>query len=229
LDTTKFTQQRAAAARWIKSRLSRFVSWMEDHTGRDLNGPQAVLLALASLVVGVTALALAMWVLAQIVTFIGWVGGGHAGADVGRVFSELGQTVASLPLVHTATDPIGAWAEQHAAGLPVSAGTLLTVWGIGGGLLVLGGLCGARGARVAWPLYGAATAAMAWFGAQDPHQPIAAGLIVLAWILLSILVLHRGGSSRARTHITNVMPPTEPAAAHNTPQPVTPVPLGPVR
>ncbi|MFD4190778.1 hypothetical protein [Amycolatopsis thermoflava] len=48
------------------------------------------------------------------------------------------------------------------------------------------------------------TTAMAWFGASEPHRPIAAGLIVLAWGIASILVLHRGGR-RAPTHLTTVV------------------------
>ncbi|MFI5614732.1 hypothetical protein [Amycolatopsis sp. NPDC051903] len=190
--------QRNAVADWFREMFGMFVEWMEDHTGRPLNGVQAVLIALAAAVVGASTAVFAVWLVIQVAHMIGWVFGGQAGTDLGRLLSD-------LPIVHVATDPISSWMTQHAAGLPVSAATLLTVWAAGGAVLFVAGLLGARGARIAWPLYGAGTAAMAWFGAAEPHRPIAAGLIVLTWGLASILVLHRGGR-RTGTHITNVLP-----------------------
>lgn len=177
---------------------SRFVEWMEDRAGRELDGGQAAAIAAGALVVAASMVGFAVWLVFEVVHLLQWVFGGQASSDIGQVLSE-------LPVVQVATDPIGAWVVQHAAGLPVSAATLLTVWASGGAALALGGLLGSRGARLTWPAYGAATAAMAWFGASELHRPIAAGLIVLVWSLASILVLHRGGRG-ARTHITNVLP-----------------------
>lgn len=224
LENNDNQRRHTAVTDWCGEMFGRFVDWMEDHTGRELNGVQAVALAVFAAVTAGSALTFAGWLLYQLVRLIVWLFGGHASTDIGHILS-------TLPVVHVAADPIGVWAEQHAAGLPVSATTLLTVWAIGGAVLVIGGLVGARGARIAWPLYGAGTAAMAWFGAAEPHRPIAAGLVALAWGVVSILVLHRGGR-RTHTHITNVLPPREPAPSEVGEvgeQPATVAPLTPIR
>jgi len=207
LENNNNRRMQTDVADWFRELFGQFVEWMEDRTDRELNGVQAVLIAVGVGVLAASTLAFAVWLIIQVVHLIQWVFSGNASTDIGHALS-------ALPVVHVATDPIGAWAEQHAAGLPVSAATLLTVWAVGGGVLFVAGLVGARGARIAWPLYGAGTAAMAWAGAAEPHRPIAAGLIVLAWGVASILVLHRGGH-RARTHITNVLPAREPAIDHH--------------
>ena len=216
-------QQPSPVKNWFREKFGQFVELMEDHTDRELNGVQAVLVALAALVAGTGAVAFAGWLLVSLVRLLVWAFDGRGTASVGHLLS-------ALPVVHVATDPIGDWAVKHAAGLPVSANALLTVWALGGGVLFVAGLAGARGARIAWPLYGAGTAAMAWFGAADPHRPIAAGLIVLAWGVASILVLHRGGQ-RARTHITNVLPARDPGPVPPGPseRPTGATPLTPVR
>lgn len=186
----------AAVAAWCADTFARFVAWMQDRTDRELNGAQALALAAAVLAGVGSTLVFGGWLAYQLVRLLVWLVGGHAGADL----------VHALPVLHVAVDSIVAWADQHAAGLPVAPAALLTAWGVGGAVLAVAGLAGSRGARIAWPLYGAATAAMAWFGATEPHRPIAAGLIALVWGVASIAVLHRGGARTAVTHITNVLP-----------------------
>jgi hypothetical protein len=193
------TAASTAITAWCTDLFDRFVAWMQDRTDRELTGLQAVMLAATVLTTVGTALVLGGWFAYELVRALIWVFSGHAGAEIGHL-------VAAVPVAHVALDPISAWVRQHAAGLPVSPAVLLTVWGIGGATLVVTGLSGSLGARIAWPVYGAATTAMAWFGATEPHRPIAAGLIVLAWGLASILVLRRRGD-RAGTHIS-VLPAT---------------------
>ena len=116
----------------------------------------------------------------------------------------LAHTAGQLPksaLTQVVSDPLQHWITAHTTGLAVSPAAVLTVWLAGGGVLALAGFAGSRGARVAWPLWGAATVAMTWFGADEPHRPVAAGLVGLTWGLASILVLHRGGT-RQPQHIT---------------------------
>lgn len=199
-----------AAINVVREFYDRFVARMEDHTGRELTRVRAAAIAVAAGLTVVSAVALVAWLLHQLQRLLGWLGDG-----AGHLNDALSSPHAAQ-LVRVATDPLVAWTEQHTAGLAVSASTLLTVWAIGGAVLFLGGLGGARGARVAWPLFGAATAAMAWHGAAEPHRPVAAGLIVLAWGVLSILVLHRGGSQRC-THLT--VQPGEPNPAPAVPAP----------
>lgn len=186
---------------WYAAAFGRFVDWVEDRTDRELTGPQALGLTAVAAVLAVIAIAATVWLLAQLLHLVLWLWGGPA-------------KLAQLPIVHIALDPITAWATQHGTGLPVPPSTLLITWGIGGLVLAIAGTAGARGARIAWPIYGAATAAAAWFGATEPHRPVAAGLIVLAWGLASILVLRRSGG-RAGTHVT-VLPA---ACTHGASQP----------
>lgn len=214
MNTTKFQQHQSAATAWCADTFARFVEWMQERTDRELNGAQALTLAAVMLVSAGSTLVFGGWLAYQLVRLLAWLVGGHAGADL----------VHALPVLHVALDPIATWADQHAGGLPVTPAALLTAWGVGGAVLAVAGLAGSRGARLAWPLYGAATAAMAWFGATAPHRPIAAGLIALAWAVVSIVVLHRGGRKHG-LHITNVLPTRD----HMPDQrPAGPAPLAPV-
>lgn len=178
---------------WCTTAFGRFVDWVEDRTDRELTGSQAVGLAGGAVVLAVIGVTLTGWLLYQLLHLVLWLLAGPA-------------KLAQLPVVHVALDPITTWATQHGTGLPVPPSTLLITWGLGGLALAIAGTAGSRGARIAWPLYGAATAAVAWCGATEQHRPVAAGLIVLAWGLASILVLrHRG--NRATAHVT-VLPAT---------------------
>ena len=193
---------------WGSDKYDDLITWMEDFTGRPLSRVSAAALIAAGLVLGGMALVVVVWLLSQLLSFLGWLLGGQAATDAGDSATGLGRSL--LPLARVALDPIVNWVTAHATGLPVSATHLLLAWASGGAVLFLGGVFSFRGARVGWPVYGALTAAMAWFGAEPAHRPIAAGLIVLTWAVLSIFVLHRGGTRRA-IHVTNLLP--KPTAA----------------
>lgn len=162
---------------------NRFVGWMEYKIDEPISNRRA-----AEILIGGLGAALAggFLLIAMISLLVrGTITLGHTAGQV--------PTVALAQLV---SDALQHWVAVHTAGLAVSPDAVLTVWLAGGALLALGGLLGARGARVAWPAYGAATVAMAWFGAAEPHRPVAAGLVGLTWAVLSILVLHRGGTRK---------------------------------
>lgn len=169
-------------------RWNRLVGWMEYKIDEPISHRRAGLIVIGG--VGLALLAVFL-----LISMIGLLLRGTI---------ALAHTAGQLPkseLAYVVSDPLQHWITAHTAGLPVSPPAVLAVWLAGGGVLALAGFAGSRGARVAWPAYGAATVAMAWFGAAEPHRPVAAGLVGLTWGLLSILVLHRGGT-RQPQHIT---------------------------
>ncbi len=201
-------QTRAAAVLdWGSDKLDQLTDRMERFTGRTLTRGPVAALAAAGLLVGGAALFVASWLFYQVLSLLDWLFGGQAATEAGNTGLSLGQALA--PIGHVALDPIITWMTAHSTGLPVSVTHLLLAWVASGAALFLGGLFGFRGARVGWPVYGVLTAAMAWFGAEPAHRPVAAGVVALAWAVLSIFVLHRGGTARP-IHITNVLPkPTD--------------------
>ncbi|MER7773186.1 hypothetical protein [Kitasatospora sp. NPDC096140] len=93
--------------------------------------------------------------------------------------------------------PVRAYLAAHTDGLPVSAAAVRVVWLAAGAVLILIG-CATRnfGARLTWVLWGAATAAMVWWGTEGPARQVATGLAVLWWGLASVAAL-RGIGTRA--------------------------------
>ncbi len=167
---------------------NRLVGWMEYKIDEPISNRRAAMIVIG----GVGLALLAVYLLIAMIGLLlrGTVAAAHTAGQLPK--SDLAQ-VASDPLQH--------WVAAHTTGLGVSPAAVLAVWLAGGGVLALAGFAGSRGARVAWPLFGAATVAMTWLGAAEPHRPIAAGLVGLTWGLASILVLHRGGT-RQPQHIT---------------------------
>lgn len=109
-----------------------------------------------------------------------WAVSGNALHDIQR----------ALPAVRIVTDPIGHWMTTHTAGLPLSTQAASWIWGLTGTALFLAASCRHLGAQLLWPLYGAATAALAWMGTETPsHRPVVVGLIAAAWSVLSLLAL----------------------------------------
>lgn len=119
-----------------------------------------------------------------------WLTSGHVVHDVAM----------QLPAVHIVTDPIGHWLAAHTAGLPLTAPIAAWAWGMTGFALFFAACWRHLGAQLMWPLYGAATAAMAWSGtATAAHRPVVVGLLAIAWSVLSLLAL-RGRRRPQRQH-----------------------------
>jgi hypothetical protein len=98
-----------------------------------------------------------------------------------------------LPARELVSDPLMRWLSIHTAGTGISTETAAWTWGIAGAVVWFFACSHQLGAQlVAWPAYGAATAAMAWFGTTTATQrPIAAGLVAIAWTVLSLFALNR--------------------------------------
>lgn len=113
-----------------------------------------------------------------VVKFLTWLVYGHPEQDLAQL----------LPAARIATAPVGHWLAAHTTGLPLTTQAAAWIWG-GLGVLLLAAATGHHlGARLLWPFYGAATAAMAWFGTDTAaHRPIAVGLLAAAWSVLSLL------------------------------------------
>jgi hypothetical protein len=191
---TRLRRARVTVDGWATARRDQVLHWVDFHTGRDLSDRQATALGAAGLIVA-AALALALgWLLVQILEFVASIFRGLATLDVD--VRGTGAELVDLPVVQLIIDPIVSWVDVHSTGSGLTTGALLRAWVFGGLVLVLAGLFGSRGARIAWPLYGTATVAMAWAGSPELHRPVVAGLTGLAWALLSIVVLHRGGTRR---------------------------------
>jgi hypothetical protein len=103
----------------------------------------------------------------------------------------------ALPALRIATDPIGHWLAAHTAGLPITTHAAAWTWGVTGFLLFYSATYRHFGAQLLWPAYGAATAAMAWFGTDTTaHRPVAVGLIAIVWSGLSLLALRARRTER---------------------------------
>ncbi|MFJ6000347.1 hypothetical protein [Streptomyces sp. NPDC092370] len=125
------------------------------------------------------------------------------------VLQALHQILTAVPKVQVGVDtsngvaavvdqPVRTYIAQHSAGLPVAASTVYTLWlltGITG--LVLGYLTRNNGVRGMWAGHGAATVFMVWTATPATSRPVAAGLAVLAWTLLSAFAM-RGLTLRRR-------------------------------
>ncbi|MFF7986997.1 hypothetical protein ACFZDK_49325 [Streptomyces sp. NPDC007901] len=155
------------------------------------------------------------------------------------VLDALHQLLTTVPKVQVGVDtsggvfavvdqPVRTYIAQHAAGLPVAASTVYTLWLLTGIVaLVLGFLSKNNGVRATWAAHGAATAWMVWTATPDTSRPVAAALAVLAWTFLSAFAM-RGLTLRRRVvvgrpaevtvkpeiHIP-VQPPAAPADQHN--------------
>jgi hypothetical protein len=93
--------------------------------------------------------------------------------------------------------PARRYLDAHAAGLPVDADTLWWTWcATGIVLFVASTLSQSLSARLGWAVFGVASTAMVYNAAAAPAQPVAAGVTVLWWIVLSTLALRRRHSSR---------------------------------
>ncbi|MFI8461986.1 hypothetical protein [Kitasatospora sp. NPDC085464] len=132
------------------------------------------------------------------------------------LFATVGNIASALPPLHpykadlsaiaTALDtPVRAYLATHTEGLPLSAAVAREIWLASGvGLLAISFLTGTFGARLTWTLWGAATAAMVWWGTQGQAKQVATGLAILGWGIASILALQGLGVRRAPSQHQNV-------------------------
>lgn len=99
--------------------------------------------------------------------------------------------VSGAGLIRTITDPVHGYLTSHAIGLPVTGHTLWLGWlATTLGLFLLAAL-GSRGARIGWTLTGAITTAMVYTATPGDARPVAAGLTLTAWSVLSIVAFNR--------------------------------------
>ncbi|MYZ34357.1 MULTISPECIES: hypothetical protein [unclassified Streptomyces] len=136
------------------------------------------------------------------------------------VLSEaLYRLATAIPTVQIGTDtstgvlavvdqPVRTYIAQHSAGLAVSASALYALWQLTGiTALVLGWLTRNNGVRLTWTAWGAGTVWMVWTATPHTSRPVAAGLAVLAWTLLSAFAL-RGLTLRRRVGYPAARPAT---------------------
>jgi hypothetical protein len=92
------------------------------------------------------------------------------------------------------------WLSSHTAGTGISAEAAAWAWGITGLVVWFTACCHQLGAQVIlWPAYGAASAAMAWFGTTTAaHRPVAAAVVTITWAALSLFALNRRPRSTQR-------------------------------
>jgi hypothetical protein len=148
-------------------------------------------LSIAGLVVGVAVIA------GLIVPLIAAVGRFLAGALMDGAAWLQDWAIARVVL-----DPVRAYLDAHAAGLPVDAATLWWTWATTGGVLLLLALLATTAGRIGWVLYGAATVAMVYAATTGPARPTAAGIATLWWLVLSLPALHRRrGPARVHAYL----------------------------
>lgn len=88
-------------------------------------------------------------------------------------------------------DPVHAYITEHTVRVGVDSGTVFWTWCAAGVVFLLFALAGNVGARIGWTLHGAATALMVFVGTPDPGRPVATGLTVTFWAVLSMLAYRR--------------------------------------
>lgn len=110
-----------------------------------------------------------------------------------------------LPARELVTVPLQHWLTVHTAGTGIDVDTAAWTWGITGAVVWVFACCNQLGAQlVAWPAYGAATIAMAWFGtATTTQRPVVAGVVAIAWTVLSLFALNRRPAPRPRRYVIN--------------------------
>ena len=89
-------------------------------------------------------------------------------------------------LFDTVTVPVRAYLDRHGAGLSLSPANLFNVWLLAGAVLLIAAAAGSLVGRLAWLGFGSATAAMVWSATAAGSRPVAVGVTVLVWTLLSL-------------------------------------------
>lgn len=137
------------------------------------------------------------WLLWTIITAIGhgidatgdFISGAvHTGGDL---LSDLGRWIAHGPITHSISDPVHAWLDAHAAGLPATAGQLWTLWLVAISALFVAAFTGSTYGRIGWAAIGALTAYAVWHGTPTGARPVAVGVTAVVWLVLSLLTYTR--------------------------------------
>ncbi|MEV0005895.1 hypothetical protein AB0H28_26920 [Micromonospora sp. NPDC050980] len=135
------------------------------------------LLAVAALT-ALAVLAVLLWGIWTFVTAI--IGAIDAG------LGAAGTWVTGGPITHSISDPMRAYLDAHAAGLPATGRDLWVTWLVAAGVLYLAALAGSTYARIGWAAIGALTAAAIYLGAPAGTGPAATGLTAAVWLALSL-------------------------------------------
>lgn len=88
--------------------------------------------------------------------------------------------------------PLISWSQHHlTAGAAMPAEAPMILWALVGAAVWLLGLGRSIYAKVVWPLFGAATTAMAHAGATPGRELVTASVVVLLWLALSLPIYRR--------------------------------------
>jgi hypothetical protein len=154
--------------------------------------PKRAVAAILAAVLAVLALAVSLlwWLVSGIVGIVTGV------ADAIRTSSGHSTTNAvndltTWSLTRTITDPVHAYLTAHSAGLPATADLLWWTWLSTTGALFLLAALGSRGARIGWAITGLLTTAMVYTATPATGRPVAAGLTITAWAVLSVIAYNR--------------------------------------
>jgi hypothetical protein len=189
---------------------------LADWSRTEIAGIGAVAAVMLALAAGI------IWLLVTLVTGLAGLlaDGSHSAADAG---GDLLGWLTDGPITTTVTNPVRAYLDTHAGGLPATAGQLWTAWLVLAGMLLLIAATGSTGARIGWTVIGALTAGMAYAGTTGHGQALAAGVTAAVWAVLSIPAFarrRRGGheitvitTPAPATRETSTSTDTDPAPA----------------
>jgi hypothetical protein len=155
----------------------------------------------------VTAAALAAAVTVAAFTVVVWLASAlyglvTAAATDGRDTAAGVRWWAVLRLTHVVTDPVHAYLTGHAAALHTSGYLLWTGWLATTTVLFALAVLGCTGARIGWTLTGALTTTVVYTNTPADARPLAAGIAITAWSLLSVAAFNRATVSRPGPDIT---------------------------
>jgi hypothetical protein len=154
--------------------------------------------------------AAAWWIVTTIVGVVAAVAVAIAGT--GRDAAHRGADhVAAWTLTRTITDPVHAYLTTHTTGLPIPAHLAWWTWVATTIGLFIAATLGFRGARIGWTLTGALTTTMVYTATTPAAgRPLAAGLTITAWSVLSIAALNRAATTSS-VDLAVVLPRRRPA------------------
>ncbi|MDT4992821.1 MAG: hypothetical protein QOH97_2713 [Actinoplanes sp.] len=157
----------------------------------------------AALALVATVAALVLWqLLTGLVRLITGITAGIRDTATGAAHTGA-HDVTVAGLTRTITEPVHAYLTHHAAGLPIGGTTLWLTWLATTAMLLLLSALGSRGARIGWTLTGAATTAMVYTATNPTARPVAAGLAITLWALLSVIAFNRiTGNTTPNLHLS---------------------------